>query len=325
MTVSSSDTVVTATDTPIVLGVDGGGTKTLARVAQLAGDGHLKLLGEGTAGSSNQVALGVDAAFDNLRQSIDQACSNAGVLRESIAASVVALAGSGTESAQRKILGFAAKQLKLAHTRVAHDGEAALAAGTPAGWGVALIVGTGAVAFGMNQSGSTAIVGGWGYWFGDEGSAYWIGLTALRAVAQADDGRACETKLTPAILQDLEVESARELLNALRKRGDVRLGIANLAPLVCDQAESGDEVAVSLLDTAAQHWARHVGCVAQQLDMALQVPLAIAGGVLCGSEYARAKLAQRLASTELAVESLELVQAPVDGCLKLAARGLVNF
>ena len=70
-----------------------------------------------------------------------------------------------------------------------NDGDLVVAAGTPEGWGVGVIAGTGSIAVGRATDGRTARAGGWGHLIGDEGSAYGVVLETLRLVARRADGR----------------------------------------------------------------------------------------------------------------------------------------
>ncbi len=310
------------TSLPLVLGVDGGGTKTQAWLAQVNDQGVPQILGRGVAGSSNKVAVGWETSLANLDAAMRQAFADAELTPSPIASAVFALAGSGTEAVQRKILDFVKNNLQVVSAQVIHDGQAVLQAGTSDGWGIALIAGTGAVAYGANRSGETAVVGGWGYWFGDEGSAYWLGQSALRAISHAADGRANSTLLTTAILNRLEAQAPRELLAALLRQGDVRLAIADLAELVCEVAEQQDDVAIQIVEQAAQHWSHHITCLEQQLFPGKPFPLTLAGGVLCGSSFSRERLLKQLQVDDLHYSSVEFVPEPVVGCLQLACRGL---
>ncbi|MGI9428803.1 MAG: N-acetylglucosamine kinase [Bythopirellula sp.] len=305
---------------PLLLGVDGGGTKTLAWVAQVDQQGTEAVLGEGYAGSSNQLAVGVEAALDNLAEAIEKACDHARLSPNQIAAAVFALAGAGDEGARQRVLKFAKQRFHIPSAQVIHDGQAVLEAATPDGWGLALIAGTGAVAFGKNQQGETAVVGGWGYWFGDEGSAYWLGQAALRAIAQATDGRGPDTLLSEKVLDRLELTNPRGILAELLEQGDTRLAIADLADLVCEAAEQNDAVANSLLDEATHHWIQHLTCLADQLGMDRPLRIALAGGVFAGSQLARDRFTERLVEQQLSTEPNELVRVPVLGCVLLASR-----
>src|SRR5439155_10636 len=72
--------------------------------------------------------------------------------------------------------------------------------------------GTGSIAYGRNEEGEEDRAGGWGYLVGDEGSAVWCGLEALRAVAHAVDGRGAPTRLTPLLFQELGVGEFGDVL-----------------------------------------------------------------------------------------------------------------
>lgn len=308
----------------LVLGVDGGGTKTKAWLAKVDEHGTPQVLGGGVAGSSNQVAVGYETAFANLASSIDRAFADASLTRLPVARAVLALAGSGTIEVQRRVLDFIQQNQIAESARVVHDGLAVLQAVAANCRGIALIAGTGAVAYGRNLAGKTAVVGGWGYWFGDEGSAFWLGQTALRAISQAADGRAAQTALTAAVLKRLNIQAPRDILTALSGAGDVRLGIASLADLTCKMAEQQDEVALQILKQAAAHWCSHVTSLAEKLMPGERFPLALAGGVLTGNSLARELLSVQLEAAKIPIAALQCVDDPVAGCLQLACDDLAE-
>lgn len=331
MTTSSSNSsggIVSTPQKSIVLGVDGGGTKTLAWLATVDANGKYQVIGRGASGSSNRVAAGLEASFANLAAAIQQARDAAGSIAAPIAKAVFALAGAGTDHVQQQILRFTQqKDLQISSARVVHDGQAVLQAGTPDGMGIALIAGTGTVAYGVNECGATAVVGGWGYWFGDEGSAYWLGQEALRAISHADDGRARSTMLTEAVLErlrldGLRIHEPRQILTALSNQADVRQAIAGLADVVCAAADQQDDVAKQILARAAQHWSQHVSCLAQKLAFHDPFHLAVAGGVLCGSQVAKERLQEEILKDRISTSSVEFVDEPVQGCVEIACREL---
>src|SRR4029078_4863826 len=106
-----------------------------------------------------------------------------------------------------------------------------LAAGTPNCCGIALIAGTGSIAFGRAADGRTKRCGGWGYLLGDEGSGYSVGRGAL---SHACGELECETlwgpnSLTEAIVTKLQVKTVMELTKAVYTSGNPRSFIASLA------------------------------------------------------------------------------------------------
>ena len=85
----------------LVLGIDGGATKTVAWLALRSGGGKPSVVGRGTAGSANPQAIGFDAALRNLDQAIAAAFEEAGVEPGPLAAAVLASNAPGTMASTR--------------------------------------------------------------------------------------------------------------------------------------------------------------------------------------------------------------------------------
>jgi N-acetylglucosamine kinase-like BadF-type ATPase len=171
------------------------------------------------------------------------------------------------------------------------------------------------------------VSGGWGFWFGDEGSGYWIGRQALAAVARAADGRGAETSLAAAIVARLQVDEPRALLTALQNSGDVRRSIASLAELVVIEAQHGDGAANHIVDQAAEELAAMVAAAADGAKLGSRFPLALAGGVIVNCDLLRERLRASLTAASLCLEPMSIVPHPVAGCLCLAfqAMGKAEF
>jgi N-acetylglucosamine kinase-like BadF-type ATPase len=306
----------------LVLGVDGGGTKTEAWLAAVDDSGAIDVLGRGKAGSSNPRAMGLDTALENLGATIDAAWRDCGRATAEVQCAVLAISGAGHKAMREQLFAWARGRRLAKDVRIEHDAEPVLAAGTPEGWGVGLIVGTGSVAIGVDRQKQRHVVGGWGYWYGDEGSAYWIGQRALAAAARAADGRAPTTRLSAAIAERLKVDDPRAVLAALERSGEVRMAIAGLAETVLSVAAAGDIVANGVVEVAADELAKLVQGAAERTRLGPSFPLALAGGVVCGSELLRQRLLAALASRSLAPQPVKLVPQPVEGCLRLARRFL---
>lgn len=311
-----------ASSQKLILGVDGGGTKTVAHLAEVNSFGEVSTIGYGQAGSSNFKAVGVEQALANLSQAIEQTGLQPGHTMPVVSVAVFGLSGGGRPEAKEIIENWN-QSIHLAERPVlVHDALPVLKAGTPHGHGVALIAGTGAVAFAANANQQTAVVGGWGYWFGDEGSAFWLGQSALRAASHDADDRGPKTSLKRHVFERLKISEPRNMLTALSKQGDVRQAIAELAEIVSISADEGDSVALRIVNEASTHLATLVRTAAGQAKLGKSFPLALAGGVLMGSTLIRESLCQKLAETQVHPISIELVPEPVVGCLKLAAQEL---
>ncbi len=303
----------------LVLGIDGGATKTVAWLARRSGEDEPAVVGRGIAGPANPQAIGFDAALENMDRAIAAAFDDSRVKPGPVAAAVLGLAGSDRDE-NRRVLNRWAEKRRLAHRfRVVHDALPVLAAGSPEGWGIALIAGTGSLCFGQTRDGRTARAGGWGYLFGDEGSAYAIALAGLRAAAQSADGRAPPTRLVDAFLTRLSVERPQELITAIYPMASDRAQIASLADIVTQSADEGDAAAQQILQTAAAELAAMVAALARKLGFSGDTfPLALAGGLLLGSEKLRSTLGECLGSLDLRPASTVEVKDPVLGSVKLA-------
>ena len=308
----------------LVLGVDGGGTKTEAWVARIINDGQPDVIGRGGAGSSNPRAVGMEMALANLAEAVVAARTDAGLGQASVRLAVLAMSGAGHATVREQIGAWALARGMAEEVRFEHDAEPVLAEGTPAGLGIALIVGTGSAAIGADASGTKHVVGGWGYHYGDEGSAYWIGRQALVEVARSADGRSGPTMLVQALTARLGVPDARAILGALEQTGNVRGTIARLAIDVEQAARQGDAVALAIVKQAASELAQMTATLAVKLKLGVEFPLALAGGVICGSELLRQELTAALAERGLKPAPVKTVPNPVAGCLRLAHRYLTQ-
>jgi len=313
------------TTNDLLLGIDGGGSKTVAWLALRAGGEPPEVIGRGTAGGSNPQAAGFPAALENLDRAVAAAFGAAAVTPRPVAAAVVGLAGCDRDE-DREALSRWAEDRRLARRfRVVHDAVPVLAAGTPEGWGVALISGTGSFAFGEDARGRSARAGGWGYLLGDEGSAYAIALAGLRAAAQAVDGRAPATLLLQAILEKLDLQRPEQLIPAVYQPEPDRPAIAGLAQLVLKTAEAGDAAAAEIVGQAARDLAAMVAAVARKLDFAPRpFPLALAGSALLGSGMLQSGLMTELTNLGLQAGPVGRVPEPVAGAVALALKERTN-
>jgi N-acetylglucosamine kinase-like BadF-type ATPase len=312
----------TSPDAHLAIGVDGGGTKTDVWLAQLTGSAPPTILGRGLAASSNPRAVGMETALANLGEAINLAWADAKLTKHSVRVAVLAMSGAGHAAVREEIGAWARAQGIADEIRFEHDAEPVLAEGTPAGQGIALIVGTGSAAIGADIHGKKHVVGGWGYHYGDEGSAYWIGREALVEVARSADGRSAPTMLVSLLMTKLEVDEPRSMLGALEKTGNVRGAIARLAVVVERAARDGDVSALRIVREGARELALMTATLATRLELGPKFPLALAGGVICGSDLLYNELLAALAQRDIHPDPVKRVPNPVAGCLRLAQRYL---
>lgn len=296
--------------TRVFAGVDGGGSRT--RVLLVDGDGCELSRFEGPAGAVDAGDPG--AAGDRVAERIREAAAAAGV-RIPIAAVWAGLAGAGRDEARFRVEEALAASGVAGRVRVGTDAEAAFHDAFGRGPGILLISGTGSVAWGRNAEGVTARAGGWGPLLGDEGSGHALGVEALRAVVRGEDGRGGGTALRDPVLAYAGVGSPEGLVAWAAGAGRSR--VAGLAPVVARVAETGDEVARTLLRDAAAALGDHVAALLERLGPWNRAPeVALAGGLLAPGSSTRARVEADLRHRGLAVA--EALVRPERGAAALA-------
>ena len=209
-------------------------------------------------------------------------------------------------------------------TVVALIGIIVLASGGDHSRGVALIVGTGSVSVGVNAKGESATLGGWGHWFGDKGSGFDLGCKALSAVAEASDGVGLPTVMSKLVLERLDISDARQILEQVSATGDVRREVAALAPIVLEAAELQDPLAIEIISTAIGEAIKLVGAMSRKLTFKAPYPLMLAGGVACDNPLFQSELINRLSRLDPKPDPIQIVDEPVNGCLKIAREHLTG-
>jgi len=298
----------------LVIGVDGGGTRTRARLSRARGE----ILGNGEAGIANPNAHGFVAAQTEILAAIERAFQDAHIAKQIVAAACLGIGGVDRADERARLTEWA-RQAIAPRAQIVNDGEIVLAAGLPEKWGVALIAGTGSIAWGKTREGRIARAGGWGYLIGDEGSGFELAREALRAATQASDGRGEPTQLLEMILNYWGLNAAMELVPRVYRSGLAPADLARLAPLVVRAAEEGDAVARRLIERAAAALADTVIGVARALQLRDEkIPLALAGGLLLEAELLRANLRAELTRRGDAFAPIVLVREPVIGAVRIA-------
>jgi N-acetylmuramic acid 6-phosphate etherase len=304
----------------LALGIDGGGTRTVALLArgQSSPDGRSTVLGRGEAGPSNLQVVGAEKAYAALDRAVENAFSSANLPRTCVQVAWFGLAGAGRSENQELVRSWALRRGIAADVEVTADAPLLLAAGTPDGWGVAIIAGTGSMAVGRSPDSRSSRAGGWGYLFGDEGSGYALSLAAFRAVAHMADGRGPDTSLAAALLERLQLDRPQDLIAMVYGGTLDRPALAALAPLVLEAAQAGDAVASAIVQDGAEQLAAIAAACARRIALEPPVPLALAGGLLLGSASYRERVVRALAAQGIAAAPVAVVPEPAAGAVRLA-------
>jgi N-acetylglucosamine kinase-like BadF-type ATPase len=293
----------------IVLGVDGGGSKTHLAICDETG----AVLGAATAGPSNWETVGLRGAADTIGDAIEKALAASGVGRDRIEAAVFGLAGVDWPSDVGRLT-TALSMLRLScPLNIVNDSFIALRAGAQAPWGLVVIAGTGTVVAGQNRAGETFRTLGLGRLLGDEGSASDVAEHVIRAVARAYIGRDPATSLTEGLRALTGAASVEEMLEEYSRGGEPEL---NAAPLALEHAARGDAVAIRIIEWAAAELGGAAATVARRLGMeADPYELVLSGGLFRGGGELLETLISRTVPNALLTR---LESPPVTGAVLMA-------
>ncbi|MBD3182432.1 hypothetical protein GF312_09085 [Candidatus Poribacteria bacterium] len=298
-----------------VLGIDGGGTKTLAFLADMQGI----VLGKGTAGSSNYQTVGISSALESIRESVNIAFEDSAIKPGTATAACIGLAGAGRDE-DREILRPEIEKLILANRVIlTHDAAIALAGATVGKPGVVVIAGTGAMAFGINKTGHEARANGWGNILGDEGSAYYIGRKALISACRAYDGRGRDTGLIKALIGYMKLNHFTDIVKKIYRNGYSTKEVADMAVMVGDLAKEGDKVSLEILRDAGRELATAAVAVIEKLGMKYyNFPVAMSGSVFNAGEALTETFSKTVKNFAADVEIIDSAFKPAMGAVFMA-------
>lgn len=281
----------------------------------LLADGGGTVLSESQGGGANLQSSGELEVEKVLHTVMDEAIGDRGLP----AAICLGMAGVDREEDASVIQGIMRRIGYKARVIVVNDALIALVAAIGTAPGIVIVSGTGSIAYGRNAAGRAARAGGWGYILGDEGSGYWMGRHALRAVVREADGRGSRTALTGLVLRHFGVERAADLVREVYRRGLRPHAIAALAVHVQTAVDAGDEVGQDILSRGAAELVASARSVTQRLELVDQAfPFVLAGGVLRSLPALAREVTTRLPGIARKSSSQMLQGEPAKGAVLLA-------
>ena len=286
----------------LVLGIDGGGTRTRASIVE--GE---RVVAFAEGGSIKRLRVGASVAEENLRKVLSEVYRQAGGPRVEAATAGVA---SATMPGVKEWITAVFRDFGIERSEIVGDEVIALDAAFRGGPGILQIAGTGSNCVGRAPDGQRECAGGWSSRLGDEGSGYWIGLHAVRRALRAYD-REEPTHVLEMVGCIWGTKTIEELVNL----GDSTPGpdFAALAPAIDKLAEEGDAVCEGVLEQAAADLADFVLLVRAKLlrkhALTGEVPVAWIGSVIGKSRMVREGFVARLkaAVPEMPVGAKEVV------------------
>lgn len=299
---------------PYYIGIDGGGTKTTCAIGN-----DTTLLASATTGPSNIVRVGEMQTRESLHRSIREACAAAGITLQQVSHTCLGGSGAGHPKMARVVREILAEIL-FTPIDVVGDMQIALEAAFDTGEGVIVIAGTGSIAYGRDRRGRTLRAGGWGFAIGDEGSAHWIGRSAIQCLLRASDRRddVANSPLAKALFMTWNVNSLADLARAANS-----VPPADFASLFPALLSSGDDVATEVLSNAGRELAELARAVLGRLFASKEmrpIPVAMTGGVFRHAEVVRQTFHNELHKLDPRAEIQPQVVEPVEGALRMARR-----
>jgi glucosamine kinase len=304
---------VSFTRAGLLVGVDGGATKTMAVVFDP--DSGLAVASE--SGPSNADAVGFRSAGCAINGAITAALGKHD-RNKPILAAVLAVAGIDDHDERLSLLAEVTAVDRSLVT-VVNDVVGAWASASFASPGIVAISGTGSNTFGVNSLGSTWRCGGWGHIVGDEGSGYGLALNAVRAVLAHRDGRGQWTTLVPRLLKFFDLRNVEEMKHVIY-RNFSKAHIAAFAEQVADSAQAGDEVSIRIFRDGAVQLADQIATVYSYLHFEAPADVTLIGSTFHAGEVFIAPLRERLRNVIGEVSFSAPRLPPVGGSLWLASR-----
>ncbi|MDX6202487.1 MAG: hypothetical protein QOJ83_1987 [Frankiales bacterium] len=304
---------------PAVLAVDGGGSKTDVLLADAGG----RLLAHARGAGTNPQVIGIDLAMSRVQALVEEVAWQCGLVvgNGPVAGhAAVYLAGVDlpveVEEVEHRVVaaGWAPSHV------VDNDVFALLRAGTNNPDAVAVICGTGINCVGVRHDGATSRFPALGPITGDWGGGGHLGEKALWWAARSEDGRAERSSLTTAVAGHFGLPSVMAVAEALHFGRIDGHRLAELTPVVFDQAAAGDWVAVKLVARLALEIAGMATVSLRRLDLlSAKADVVLGGGVLRAGHDGLLADVERLIRAQAPDVTLRVVtDAPVVGAVLLA-------
>jgi N-acetylglucosamine kinase-like BadF-type ATPase len=301
-----------------ILAVDGGNSKT--ELLLVGRDGRRLAFVRG--GSISHQAVGWEPGLARLRQLVQAAADEAGI-RPSLPLAelgVFCLAGADLRSDVNR-LARALRHEQMAHEVVVlNDTRAALRAGSPSGWGVAIICGSGVNSIGVAADGRVASLPALGNIAGDWGGGRAVGEAGLAAAIRARDGRGPRTFLERSIPPHFGFGRPLSITWAIYRGRIDEERLRELSPIVFAAAMKGDSVARQIVDRLADELATMAIAILRRLRLVrAAVDVVLAGGVIrTGDEAFFERVAQQVHRRAPLARIRRLTEPPVIGAALLA-------
>lgn len=297
-----------------VIGVDGGGTKTVAALADFKG----KILKKIKIGPTNPNKIGFERAIFYLKKLLYEISKG---YRKKIKIAFLGLAG-GLERNKEKREKIKRALQKYFPFKIEVEGDQRIAfkAATDKKDGIVVIAGTGAIAMGWKGK-KEAISGGWDWLLGDQGSAFWVGRKILEEVTKSIDRRRGKLKIKELIFRKFKMKKSLDIYREFYVPEFVEK-LASISKIVDRLSKKGDSFSRKILKEGAKEISKMAISVIKGLNFQKEkFPLVLVGGMFKSKIFLNEFKKEVKKNTKNA-EFVLLKKSPVIGAIKLAIERL---
>ncbi|WP_232698236.1 N-acetylglucosamine kinase [Brevibacillus daliensis] len=293
-----------------IIGVDGGGTKTVAIAYSLDGE----IVSHGESGYGN-VMIQAEQAILHVKEAIQQCLIPLDNQKlEAISLGLAGMAsGQYRDQLEKELAFYGVPILLTTDARIAH---AAVLQGED---GILVIAGTGSVAIVLERE-RIQLAGGWGHLLGDEGSGYWIAIKAFQHMIREEEESLLRSGLNERILGEIECKEVSQVKRFVYQA--TKDQIARLAAVVAEGAERGCEQAMAILQEAGQLLAHMAVRLYRKTSLPEDVSIGLMGGVLTNNMLVRSSFTESIASYMPRANVVVSCESPTKGTLYLAKKQL---
>jgi N-acetylglucosamine kinase-like BadF-type ATPase len=295
------------------LGIDGGGTKTKAIII----NEHFDVVFEGKSGPSSIDTVDSETTIKNIVLSIQNFVdANPNI---TFTAVFIGLGGIVFESDYIKVENLVRRLPQVDENtivRARNDMYNALYSSNQFHEGIALICGTGMVAFGLKDH-KQHKAGGWGYKEGELGSGYHLGREAIRHTTRAYDGRLRKTAFAKEIAQTIDFNNSTDIFSTMENFYSNRTLTASLAPIVIKHANLNNPYAKQICRMATKELALAIRAVYKKLNFT-EVTLVVVGSLGNAPGYFKEQLHLEIKKIDSGISIIEPVIDPALAAAKAA-------
>ena len=269
----------------LIIGIDGGGTKTTCILFDDSGN-TIDLIN----GNGSNLYVFKEKSIITIISLIDTILQNNKLNIDDINTFGIAIAGI-SDFNQKEVLLKELDRINITKkTILLSDVEAAYSILCPNNSGLLLNVGTGVICFAKDENGKIIRVAGNGHDKGDLGSGYWLGkelfyrLILNEALVFNDDDL---NQIFNISTKRFKVETFRDLYNKIEEGDDLFPQLSSLGEDTISLAESGNDIALSIAQEGTRYISDYIVNICDELGIMKynEIIISINGSIIKNNFY----------------------------------------